>query len=349
MVRRYWSLASLLIILLAFPLQAIAQSGPTDGIRLTTSPLPIDLTTTPGKPVTTQLRVRNSGSHNETLKVGLLTFSAQGDSGKPTLRDKRPGDDFFDWVTFSPQQFTLAPNQWQTVAMTISPPASAAFGYYYAVTFSRVSEQKPVQAASLSGAAATLVLLEVHVPGANRQLSVSSFTANKPWYEFLPATFATVLRNSGNVHAAPYGTIYISRVGQSQIIDQLDINQAKGNVLPDSSRAFSASWSNGFPVYRNKTANGQTVLDSAGQPEQQLQWDFSQANKLRFGKYTAHLVMAYDNGQGKDVPLEATVDFWVVPWRIILAGLVTGLLVLAGLWSIGRSVWRLIRPSDSID
>jgi hypothetical protein len=31
--------------------------------------------------------------------------------------------------------------------------------------------------------------------------------------------------------------------------------------------------------------------------------------------------MVYDNGQ-RDVPIEATVSFWVIPWRVVGAGAV---------------------------
>ncbi|MBX4197687.1 hypothetical protein KW801_04025, partial [Candidatus Saccharibacteria bacterium] len=49
----------------------------------------------------------------------------------------------------------------------------------------------------------------------------------------------------------------------------------------------------------------------------QLRWDFSKLPHLKFGHYTANLLAAYDNGQ-RDVPLEASVSFWVVPWRLII-------------------------------
>ncbi|HZL08245.1 MAG TPA: hypothetical protein VFC50_03565, partial [Candidatus Dormibacteraeota bacterium] len=73
-----------------------------------------------------------------------------------------------------------------------------------------------------------------------------------------------------------------------------------------------------------------------------LQWDFSRASKLKFGHYTAHLTMAYDNGQ-RDVPLEAEVSFWVVPWRILAAILVVVIFVGIGLWSTGRNIVRKTR------
>ncbi|MBA3757574.1 hypothetical protein H0X09_01800, partial [Candidatus Saccharibacteria bacterium] len=47
--------------------------------------------------------------------------------------------------------------------------------------------------------------------------------------------------------------------------------------------------------------------------------------KLRFGHYTADLVLVYNDGQ-RDVPVTASVSFWVVPWRLL--GVIFGLAVL---------------------
>jgi hypothetical protein len=66
-------------------------------------------------------------------------------------------------------------------------------------------------------------------------------------------------------------------------------------------------------------------LDKNGKQVYSYKWDFSKANRLRFGHYTAHLVLVYDNGQ-RDVPMEAYVSFWVIPWRIV--GAILALLAL---------------------
>ncbi len=288
------------------------------GIRLSTSPLPINLQTEPGATVSTDLRVRNSGSQTETLKVGLLTFSAEGQTGAPKLRERQAGDDFFDWVRFSEDTFTISPNEWHTITMTIAVPESAAFGYYYAVTFSREGAvYSPQDQAKLIGATATLVLLDVDAPGAKRDLSIASFKTDRPWYEFLPVSFLTTIRNSGNVHAVATGNIFISRAGSKETISTLKVNEAVGNILPDSGRVFTTDWTEGFPVYADVQSNRQTIYKN-GQSARKLEWDLSKANQLRFGKYTAHLVMAYDNGS-RDVPLEKTIEFWVIPWRLFLA------------------------------
>jgi hypothetical protein len=42
--------------------------------------------------------------------------------------------------------------------------------------------------------------------------------------------------------------------------------------------------------------------------------------KLRWGKYTANLLLVYDDGT-KDVPIEGTLSFWVIPWRLIFGAI----------------------------
>ena len=48
-----------------------------------------------------------------------------------------------------------------------------------------------------------------------------------------------------------------------------------------------------------------------------LKWNFSEFDKFRLGKYTAHLLFIYDNGE-RDIPVESKISFWVIPWRLIL-------------------------------
>jgi hypothetical protein len=313
-------------IVLAFALSsfklplAFAQStninNSSQGLNVEISPLPIDIETKPGVPVSSNLRIRNSGSVSEKLKLSLKTFAAEGQDGQVTLKDPSPNNDFIKWVSFDKATFDAPPGQWQTIKMTISPPKNAAFGYYYAVQVELASPPKNQPGtAKLQGAVAIFVLLNVKAPGASRKIEVTSFSADHNTYEFLPAIFSVRVNNSGNVHAAPHGNIFIKR-GSHQVAS-IPINLTEGQVLPNSNRVYSASWNDGFPAYVNITDdNGQPIKDAKGQVKRQLKWDFSKISHLRFGHYTASLVMVYNNGQS-DVPITGTLSFWVIPWRLI--------------------------------
>ncbi len=84
------------------------------------------------------------------------------------------------------------------------------------------------------------------------------------------------------------------------------------------------------------------VYKSDGSPKSKLTWDFSQISKLRFGKYTAKLLLVYNDGK-HDIPVEREVTFWVMPWRIIGGVLVFLILANVGGWVLGRSAWRRVR------
>lgn len=161
-----------LSILLLSPSLVSAQTD--QGLRLVTSPLPINLVTEPGTSISTDLKVKNGGTEEERLQVTLMKFRAYEDSGKPQLLEREAGDDFLDWVHFSEPNFTLAPNEWKTITATFDVPKEASFGYYYAFVFSRAGEETTIKEkeTTLVGGTAVLVLLEARVPNALRQVEV---------------------------------------------------------------------------------------------------------------------------------------------------------------------------------
>src|SRR3989337_1226837 len=93
--------ASFLITTVAIGLLKVHAAS---GINLTASPLPIVLSAKPGETITTELRIKNSSTTTERLQVRLMKFSSN-DQGEVKLEDKAKGDDYFDWVSFSPSRF----------------------------------------------------------------------------------------------------------------------------------------------------------------------------------------------------------------------------------------------------
>lgn len=317
---QFWLVIFMLMASMASGIRAVYAQTTADpeALYLTTSPLPISLVGKPGESVKADLKVKNGGKKTEILKVGLLKFSAYGEEGKPELKDRETGDDYFDWVHFSESQFSAEPDQWHTVTMMIDLPSDAALGYYYAVTFSRLNPPKSSQTNKLQGGTAILVLLEARVDNARREVKIEEFHAKHRIYEFLPVEFNIKLKNTGTIHLASTGNIFIKRGGKT--IGTLEVNPGAGNILPGSKRIFNTSWHDGFPVYEPKQKDGNVELKNGSQVYN-LKWDISKLGHLRIGRYTADLVMSYDDGK-RDVPLEAVVSFWVIPWRLIFFALV---------------------------
>lgn len=318
----------------AYPHKAqAAVAPPKEGFNIITSPLPIKLSTSPGKTVETELRMKNQNSQPEVIKVGLMKFGATGETGQPNLFDITPKDTYASWVHFSPETFVAEPGVWKTVKVTINVPSDAELGYYLAVTFSRANQSKEKNASAYKGSVATLILLDVNSANAKRELQLVSFKSSHGLYEYLPATFNIKLHNKGNIYLSPVGNIFINRGGKA--VDTLNFNDAGGSVLPKSNRVFVVKWTQGFPVFKDRLVNGKPVPTSHGLA-QDLKWDIKDISKFRIGRYSAKLLVVYDNGK-QDVPMESTLNFWVIPWKIILIVLAIVSLLGYGLYSITRS------------
>jgi hypothetical protein len=337
-----WGMIGLSVLLgsalFVHPDPALAASG--NSFDVLTSSLPLKITTPPGKTITEELRIKNLGTQATGIKVGLMKFAATGSTGTPDLYPLSKTDTYASWFHFSPQQFVAQPNVWNTVTMTIDIPSTADLGYYLAVTFSPATVNGVTGATNLNGSAANLVLLNVSTGNEKRNLNLVSFTTDHSLYEYLPANFNVTVHNAGNIYIAPSGNIFISK--GTKPIATLDLNDAGGSVLPDSNRIYTVPWTDGFPVFTNKLVHGQTVADSKGKPKQTLQWNFTHANKFRFGHYTAKVLVVYDNGS-EDVPTEASLGFWVIPWKLLLLVIIIVAIFGYGIFSFVRSLVRKAR------
>jgi hypothetical protein len=321
--------------------QQTSQNVPPAGINLTVSPTFLNLVTDPGKLVNSEFRIRNNSNFTENLQVEIAKFEIV-EGGKPVLSEVQPGDEFVTWVTLPEEQFSVSPNQTKTVRFSINPPEGASLGYYYALVINRVQEREGGgQGAVIAGSPALLTLLEVRSPNAKREVQLVDFKTDRMWYEYLPTNFIIRVKNTGNVHVVPSGNVFIDQ-GEKKDIAILAANGSHGNVLPQTDREFTASWGDGFAVREAKMENGQPVKNQNGESEYTVKYDFQKADKFRIGKYTANLLLVYDNGE-RDVPLEATVSFWVIPWKIIGIGLIIAIFVLIGVRSILMSTIRRVR------
>jgi hypothetical protein len=344
---------------------ATAPAGrPVTALKLTTSPLPVTLTASPGQTISTVIKVKQSSGDTEELQTTLLKFGADGVNGTPALSARGPNDQYFDWVTFDKPTFEAPNNVWQQVKMTIAIPKSGAFEYNYAVEFSRVGDTiyPGGNSEAIAGGSAVLVLLNVVAPGMNRSLQLSSFSIEHSLVEFVPTTFDVNFNNNGNVFVQPAGDIFITQ-GNTQV-GVIELNDEQGNILAHSRRLYKVEWTDGWPFYEPSSKNGKPVLDRNGRQEVSLSWGLPSASginngvdasttnasmvkessnpisRLRFGEYTARLVAVYTDDFGRDVPVTSQITFWVVPWRILLAFLAVILIIAFAIYTLINNAIR---------
>ena len=306
-------------------------AAPLGDFNLQVTPSPLVTTVKPGTKSSIELKIRNGSTASEQLKIEPRAFTLSNDSTDVKLQDTTPPD-IADWISFSAPKFTLLPGQWYTEDIVFNVPKGAGFSYSFALVISRQNVPKPTGGTRLiNGSLAVFTLVNVDRPGATSSLSVNKFSASKKAYDYLPATFSVRFHNTGNTIVQPYGNIFIQR-GKSAPLASLPVNETRGYILPGTQRTITSKWTSGFPVY-------QTTTDANGKSHQKLVWNWAKLSQLRIGRYTAHLVAVY-NQAGRDVPIDGTVSFWVIPWKILLVLLVVVLLVL---FALGMLVWGIVR------
>jgi hypothetical protein len=333
-LRTAFCAVALLAPLLISNVVAADVTVPPD-FNLQVTPSPLVTTVKPGAKSQLELKIRNGSSGAENLKIEPRSFSLSNDSTEVKLQDTTPPD-IASWISFSAPKFTVQAGQWFSQQITFNVPKTAGFSYSFALVISRQSDPKPTSAGRLiKGSLAVFTLVNVDRPGATSDLKVSNFTASKRVYEYLPSTFSVRFRNLGNTIAQPYGNIFVQRGSKATApLASLPVNETRGYILPGTERTVTAQWTDGFPVYKTTAVNGTE--------SQKLVWNWAKLSQLRIGRYTAHLVAVY-NQAGRDVPIEGTVSFWVIPWKILLVLLLVVLLVLFALFILVRSIVRFIR------
>jgi len=207
--------------------------------------------------------------------------------------------------------------EWTDVPFSVQVPKDAAYGYYLAITFAQNNSNSPsLTGAKLTGVAAVPILLDVKKEGAKADAKIVDFSTKNYVNEYLPVDFNVTVEDNGNIHVVTHGNIFISDGGNKNLAS-LDINDTAGNIIPGTKRSFTASWDDGFLVNKPILIDGQPVLDKSGQPKKHLTINWDKLTSFRIGKYTANLILVFDNGT-RDVSLESTISFWVFPWKALL-------------------------------
>ena len=323
-------LISLCLIIFA---TSYAQTPTPGNYDVTVNPIFFDLTANPGDTLSTKVRIRNNTTSPLPIKLSVKKMS--GDlNGNLTLTDDN-SDGSLSWITFTSNKITLNPLEWTDVPFTITIPKSAAYGYYFAVTFTQ-DNTSPLKrtGAAITGAAAVPILLNVKKEGAKTEGKLIKFTTDSNFYEYPPIKFLTTFENTGNVHIRPTGTIFIKDfLGRD--VTTLAVNQTQGTILPNAAKTFESSWDDGFITVEPKMQYGQPVLDKNGKQETQLNIRWDKLPSLRIGKYTASEIVVLSTAT-KDIPFEMQTSFFVFPWKII--GAITIIILLLAYIIIYREI-----------
>ncbi len=283
------------LLLLAITLTGLIVGGkplhaaPLGGQGLEISPPFIELSVNPGQSVTFDIHLRNITKDTLVTKASVDDFVAAGEDGRPRLllgEDTEPSPfSFKTWIKALPDM-TLLSQEAKVTKVTLDVPQDASPGGHYGVVrFSALPPELEGSGVSLSASLGALVLVNVS-GNVNTKASMEEFfvTQNgkkQGWFESGPVSFVERIKNEGNVHFKPIGTVRVTDTFGNEV-KVLSVNEKGGNVLPGSIRRF----------------------------EQELN------QESLFGFYRAEANLQYG---GKS--LHSNLSFWIIPYKSLTIGL----------------------------
>jgi hypothetical protein len=255
-------------------------------------------------------KVINRSSAPLTFKLSVQDYVVLDTIGTPTVLPPNTLSNKYSaaaWIGVTPETFTLKPGDKQTINYYIQvPPTARPGGHYAAIVYTPVVDKAVNGSGStVNSEIGSLFYITINGP-IHEQVLISKFLAN-PFQEYGPVDVLTQLRNLGDLHTAPKGTVTVTGLFFNQTQ-----NLATHNIFPEAARDFSNT--------------------------------FGQA--LMVGRYKATLMASY--GTNSNLPLIATVYFWVFPWRItVVIILAVVALVLAGLYLRKRKKDGSRKPTEA--
>lgn len=262
-----------------------------DTINLGISPQVIEVSANPGDVVENQIRLTNGGELPVVIEVIPKNFLPSGEEGAVDLTEDSTSYSLAEWIAVTPSSVVIPAKKTQDFDIVITVPNNAEpGGHFGSVVFKTVPPPGgESQAAEVSQEIAPVILVSV-AGDVDEVASIESFMSSKNfWSNERPITFETRIRNEGNVHFKPSGTITIKNMFGQEVTT---IVLEEKNVLPDSVRRIVSEWSDpGFAI----------------------------------GRYTADLTVVYGED---DTILTDSTSFIVFPYQTIVpAVLLIGLIV----------------------
>lgn len=274
-----------------------------DSKSITIIPPKFELFGNPGDTLTENIRVRNDSSAPFTYQVVVEDFSSSGEEGFVVLEEDSDDDTYSlaGWIDFQEDELLIQPGEEVTFTFNIIIPRDAEPGGHYAsVLFQSGSEPEP-GTASVTQRIGSLVLLRVS-GNVVEEAAIESFTV-PGFSQTSPVDLTLRVKNNGNVHVQPKGTIIITNLF-GQKVDEIPLQGA--NVLPEAVRKMDTQW--------------------------------ERQNAL--GIYTATLVATY--GQ-QNIPLTAAARFAVASTTALILITVIGLAGIILMVSLISGRGRLIK------
>lgn len=299
-VKRFILLLTIFCLCTAFlSYKTASAQTPRQGLAVT--PPTFELSANPGDVIKNSIRVDNLTDSKLSITVDRKNFAAIGEEGQVDLNSQDSSFSLASWIQLDTTSAELAPKGSKTFNFTIKVPNNAEPGGRFGSILFKVPPTATPGGVAVGQEIGSLLLLRV-AGKVTEHAHIESFAATESFREYGPVSFETRIKNTGNVHVKPTGTITITDFFGNKVAT---IPIEAKNILPGAVRKTEELWS---------------------------------ATSL-FGKYTATLSVQYGSNQQL---LTASTTFVVIPYKLVLvwltAILVAGILIFIGRRRIARSL-----------
>lgn len=263
------------------PTPSFAQSAEKRTFTISPPSVSID-NLNPGDEKEGILKIVNDSNESLTFNLSLQDYVVEDNNGTPKfLTDGELGNQFSaaSWIGVSPTRITIKPGTREEISYFLKIPKTARpGGHYAAVTYT------PDNGATVkgTGAAVTTVvgtLFYISINGPIKEQAVLSELSAPGLSEYGPVHIHSVIKNNGDEHIKPYGTVSIKNIFGKVVSTQV---LQPNNIFPLASRNYENLLSKSF----------------------------------LFGRYTAVLDAKY--GRNNALMITGMVAFWVIPWKLLI-------------------------------
>jgi hypothetical protein len=206
---------------------------------LTIIPPRFELFGNPGDTMSETIRIRNDSEFPATYSVLVQDFTTSGEEGRVVLEE---GDSTItyslaNWIEPETKDLILQPSEERSFNFVVNIPRDAEPGGHYAsVLFQTTTTQIP-GAASVAQRIGSLVLLRV-TGNVTEDALIEEFSTLS-YQESGPIDFTLRVKNNGNTHIRPEGTIVITNMFDKKVAE-VPLNSR--NVLPGAIRLMTTQW-----------------------------------------------------------------------------------------------------------
>ncbi len=238
-----------LILFLLSGITTVFAQTPGQAQTLSVSPTLFQMTANPSQVWSSEIRVINVNDYPITVYPQVVNFAPSGESGQgdliPIFASETKGQTLAEWVTLSSTSVVIAPQQTANIPFMVQVTANPApGGHYAAILVGTKPPETSSGAAQVQTAQFVTSLLFVRISGdVIEKGGIREFTTIKSLYSEPAIDFEVRFENTGNVHLQPQGDITITNMwGTKRGVIPINYQTHFGNVLPNSIRKFSFTW-----------------------------------------------------------------------------------------------------------